>query len=133
MRSNGTTGLECKRVELILEDRECPCCGRPMTICDHRRRLLYTFDGPLELVCKLGLTIDGLQPENGPETLYVVREVNARRVWFAQPLLSSTAAEIQPLFARARCWAESLGLPVRLWMSDKQDAFLKGIHAEFPG
>jgi hypothetical protein len=78
------------------------------------------------------LTIDGLQPEKGHETLYVVREVNARRVWFAQPLLSSTAAEIQPLFARARLWAESLGLPVRLWMSDKQDAFLKGVEAEFP-
>jgi hypothetical protein len=79
------------------------------------------------------LTIDGLQPEKGHETLYVVREINARRVWFAQPLLSSTAAEIQPLFARAKLWVQSLGLPVRLWMSDKQEAFLKGAETEFPG
>lgn len=233
MRNNWAKDLECKRVELIVADRGCPCCGKQMTICDHRRRCLYTFEGPLELVCKLVhcpdqqcssrprtfsppaelaiappnwmigwdvfawighrrfarhwsvpqirselldshdirlsadaiegyvhryqimlaarqhdiqvvasdyqnirelvLAIDGLQPEKGHETLYVVREINARRVWFAQPLLSSTAAEIQPLFARAKLWAQSLGKPVRLWMSDKQEAFLKGVEAEFPG
>ena len=33
------------------------------------------------------LTIDGLQPENGHETLYVVRELTQKRVWFAVPLL----------------------------------------------
>jgi len=30
-------------------------------------------------------------------------------------------------------WAERLGKRVRLWMSDKQDAFVRGIAAEFPG
>jgi len=34
---------------------------------------------------------------------------------------------------RAREWAEGLGRPVRLWMSDKQDAFVKTIAKEFPG
>jgi len=34
---------------------------------------------------------------------------------------------------QARTWAERLGKPVRLWMSDKQDAFVRGIAAEFPG
>jgi hypothetical protein len=29
------------------------------------------------------LSIDGLQPEKGHETLYVVRELNARRAWFS--------------------------------------------------
>jgi hypothetical protein len=29
--------------------------------------------------------------------------------------------------------AQTLGKPVRLWVSDKQDAFVKGIAAEFPG
>src|SRR2546421_2870660 len=47
------------------------------------------------------LSIDGLQPEKGHETLYVVRELERKRV--------------------------------RLWMSDKQDAFVRGIAAEFPG
>ena len=38
------------------------------------------------------LSIDGLQPEKGHETLYVVRELTQKRVWFAEPLLSATAA-----------------------------------------
>jgi len=79
------------------------------------------------------LSIDGLQPEKGHETLYVVRELRAQRVWFAQPLLSSAAAEVRQLLAQARQWAEHLGLPVSLWISDKQDAFVTGIGAEFPG
>ena len=37
------------------------------------------------------LSIDGLQPDKGHETLYVVRELGRERVWFAQPLLSSAA------------------------------------------
>jgi hypothetical protein len=79
------------------------------------------------------LTIDGLQPEKGHETLYVVRELGQKRVWFAETLLSSSAAEVQRVLARARAWVERLGLPVRCWISDKQDAFVTGIAAEFPG
>ena len=78
------------------------------------------------------LCIDGLQPEKGHETLYVVRELTQKRVWFAEPLLSATAAEVRRLIARASQWAESLGKPVALWLSDKQDAFVTGIAAEFP-
>src|SRR4029450_8180518 len=79
------------------------------------------------------LSIDGLQPEKGHETLYVVRELERKRVWFAEPLLSSATTEVQQLLVQARLWAEGLGKPVRLWMSDKQDAFVRGIAAEFPG
>jgi hypothetical protein len=79
------------------------------------------------------LAIDGLQPEKGHETLYVVRELERKRVWFAEALLSSATAEIQQLLVQARTWAERLGKPVRLWMSDKQEAFVQGIAAEFPG
>jgi hypothetical protein len=78
------------------------------------------------------LSIDGLQPEKGHETLYVVRELNRQRVWFAESLISSAAGEVRPLFAQARQWAERLGKPVRLWTSAKQDAFVTGIAAEFP-
>jgi len=35
--------------------------------------------------------------------------------------------------ARAGEMAKQLGKPIRLWMSDKQDAFVKGIAAEFSG
>jgi hypothetical protein len=79
------------------------------------------------------LSIDGLQPEKGHETLYVVRELTQKRIWFGEALVSSSAAEVRRLLGLARLWAERLGKPVRLWMSDKQDAFVSGIAAEFPG
>jgi hypothetical protein len=85
-----------------------------------------------ESVAEIILCIDGLQPEKGHEALYVVRELTRKRVWFAEPLLSATAGEVRSLIKKAKEWAESLGTTVGLWMSDKQDAFVKGIAAEFP-
>lgn len=79
------------------------------------------------------LSIDGLQPEKGHETLYVVRELGQQRVWFAEALLSSATNEIRPLIMKARAWAKRLRRPVRLWMSDKQEAFVTTIGQEFPG
>ena len=81
----------------------------------------------------LMLSIDGLQPEKGHETIYVVRELRQQRVWFAEALLSSATNEIRPLLVKARDWAKALNRPVRLWMSDKQDAFVTTIAQEFPG
>jgi hypothetical protein len=81
---------------------------------------------------ELILCIDGLQPEKGHETLYVVRELTRKRVWFAEPLLSATADEVRRLIQKAKEWAESLATPVGLWMSDKQDAFVTALAAEFP-
>ena len=78
-------------------------------------------------------SIDGLQPEKGHETLYVVREWNAKRMWCAEALLSSNADEVRCLLSQARAGATQVGLPVHLWLSDKQDAFVTGIAAEFPG
>jgi hypothetical protein len=221
------------RLELEVEDRSCPVCGRLGKVCDHRHRRLFTLQGPVQVVsrlvhcpdkacaghahtrspeaetalampwwvvgwdvfCWLGqrrfarhwsvpqiraeladtyrivlsadaieryidryqcmlaarqqdpavlaadyrrvkelvLAIDGLQPEKGHETLYVVREVTQKRVWFAEALISSSAAEVRRLLVQARQWAERLGKPVRLWLSDKQDAFVSGIAAEFAG
>ncbi len=85
-----------------------------------------------ESVAEIILSIDGLQPEKGHETLYVVRELTQKRVWFAEPLISATEDEVRRLIKKAKEWAQSLGTPVGLWMSDKQDAFVKGIAAEFP-
>jgi hypothetical protein len=83
-------------------------------------------------VAEIILSIDGLQPEKGHETLYVVRELTRKRVWFAEALISATADEVRRLIAQAKAWAESLGKPVALWLSDKQDALVTGIAAEFP-
>lgn len=81
----------------------------------------------------LVFTIDGLQPEKGHETLYVVREMRLGRVWFAEPLLSSSEAEVHRLFERAKRMAEAVGKPVRCWMSDKQQAFVTGVEKVFAG
>jgi len=81
---------------------------------------------------RLVLTIDGLQPEKGHETLYVVRELRGKRIWFAEALLSSSTEEVRRLLAKSKDWAEQLGKAVELWMSDKQDAFVQGIPREFP-
>jgi cytosine/adenosine deaminase-related metal-dependent hydrolase len=78
------------------------------------------------------LCIDGLQPEKGHETLYVVRELTRKRVWFAEPLLSATEDEVRRLIQKAKEWTQSLGTSVGLWMSDKQEAFVTAIAAEFP-
>jgi hypothetical protein len=83
-------------------------------------------------VAEIILSIDGLQPEKGHETLYVVRELTQRRVWVAEPLISATEDEVRCLINKAKEWTESLATPVGLWVSDKQDAFVKGIAAEFP-
>ena len=214
------------------EERECPKCGRRMSICDHRFRRIETKSGPTRLCCKLlqcrdrgcrsghktfapqaeqfiappklavdwelfawighrrfarhwsvpticaeladtfqivfspdaveqyihryermvaarhqdpaqltdayanisdvVLSIDGLQPEKGHAVLYVVRELHAGRVWFAAPLLSSAAPEIEALLERAKAIATTLGKPVRAWVSDKQDAFVTGLAKVFP-
>jgi len=83
-------------------------------------------------VDEIVLAIDGLQPEKGHETLYVVRELTQKRVWFAEPLISATTDEVRRLITKAKEWAEALGKTVALWLSDRQDAFVTGIAAEFP-
>jgi len=84
-----------------------------------------------QAVGEIILSIDGLRPEKGHETLYVVRELTGKRIGFAEPLLSATADEVRRLIKKAREWAESLGVPVALRLSDRQDAFVTGIAAEF--
>jgi hypothetical protein len=79
------------------------------------------------------LSIDGLQPEKGHETLSAVRELNAGRVWFAEALRCSSTDEVRCLLVRAREFARRLGKSVRLWISDKQGGFVKGIASEFRG
>jgi hypothetical protein len=107
-----------KRYQAIIAARE----SSPEHMADEYRK-----------VKDLVLTIDGLQPEKGHETLYVVRELRLKRVWFATPLLSSAAAEVKGVLEQAAAWAKQLGKPVRLWISDKQKAFVTGIAEVFPG
>src|ERR1700758_5699644 len=80
-----------------------------------------------ESVEEIILSIDGLQPEKGHETLYVVRGLTQKRVWFAEALISATADEVRRLIAKAQEWAEAVGKPVGLWLSDRQDAVVAGV------
>jgi hypothetical protein len=61
-----------------------------------------------------------------------VRALACKRRWFAAPLWARAPAEVQPRLAQARLGAERVGTPVRRWRSEKQDAFVRGIAAEFP-
>src|SRR5713226_3662585 len=57
----------------------------------------------------LVLRIDGLQPEHGHETLSVVRELHAKRLWCAEAVRSSGADEGRRLVSPARAWATQVG------------------------
>jgi hypothetical protein len=106
---------------------------RYQTMLAARQQDLDTLRSHYCEVDQIILSIDGLQPEKGHETLYVVRELMGKRVWFAEALISASADEVRQLIALAKRWAETLGKSVALWISDKQDAFVTGIRAEFPG
>src|SRR3954465_9340037 len=114
-----------------------PCIGlyiqRYQTMLAARQQDFEAMRRQYQGVDEIILTIDGLQPEKGHETLYAVPELTRKRVWFAEALISATEEEVRRLIAQAKRWAEELGKRVVLWMSDKQDAFVKGIAVEFPG
>ena len=116
--SHDTIGLATKRYQTLLAARE----QDPAIL---RKEYRHEKD--------VILMIDGLQPEKGHETLYVVREYNQKRVWFAEALLSSSNQEIRSLLHRVHDWVKVIGKPVQLWISDKQQAFVTGIAEEFPG
>src|SRR2546430_4971770 len=107
--------------------------GRYQTMLAARQQDPAELAEAYRAIGSLVLTIDGLQPEKGHETLYVVRELMRKRVWFAEPLLSSATEEVRRLIVLARQWAERLDKPVRVWMSDKQDAFVTAIAEEWVG
>lgn len=107
--------------------------GRYRAILAARQRDPARLRAEYRSIKGLVLSIDGLQPEKGHETLYTVRELNLKRVWFAAPLLSSSHDEVKKLLVQAKSWVESLGLPVQGWVTDKQDAFVTGIAEVFSG
>jgi hypothetical protein len=84
------------------------------------------------LVAITGLCPSGFASEGTSIVGHALRELTRKRVWFAEPLISATEDEVRRLIQKAKEWARSLGTPVGLWMSDQQDAFIKGIAAEFP-
>src|SRR5947209_19880181 len=86
---------------------------------------------PYRAAGELILSIDGLRPEKGHETLAVVRERTRKRLGFAEPVTSATAGAVRRLIKKAGGWAESLDAPVALWLSDEQGAFVTGVAGQF--
>lgn len=75
------------------------------------------------------LAIDGIQPEKGNETLWLLRDVLSGRVLAARNLLSSGSVEIAPLLAAVK----TLGVPILGVISDKQASVCLAIEKELPG
>ncbi|HZS04023.1 MAG TPA: ISNCY family transposase [Blastocatellia bacterium] len=75
------------------------------------------------------LAIDGVQPEKGNETLWLLRDVRSERVLVARNLLSSGRVEIEPLIAEVK----ALGVPVLGVISDKQAAVCLAVEQALPG
>lgn len=74
------------------------------------------------------LSADGIQPEKGNETLWLLRDVRSERVLVARNLLSSSADELAPLFEQFK----QLGIPVLGVVSDKQASLCLAIERVFP-
>ena len=118
---------------LLSEDAIEDYIGRYQTIVAARQRDLERLKEAYKDIDEVWLTIDGLQPEKGHETLYTVRELKLKRVWFAVPILSASKDEIRRrLLEKAREWTEAIGKSVGVWMSDKEKAFATGIAEVFP-
>jgi hypothetical protein len=75
------------------------------------------------------LAIDGVQPEKGNETLYLLRDLQSRRVLVARNLLSSASAEIAALIEEVL----TLEVPIRGVVSDKQESLCLAIAHTLPG
>src|SRR2546426_76498 len=46
-------GTTFKRIDVDVQDRSCPACGRDMHVCDHRYHHLWTLQGPTQVVNRL--------------------------------------------------------------------------------
>lgn len=113
-RTSGRWRRFFERLDLFLDGQACIICGELSdshrialsedAVEDYVRRyqtVVAARHGDLEGLRNvyaaqksLILSIDGIQPEKGHETLYVVRELTQRWVWFAEPLLPSRSIRL---------------------------------------
>jgi hypothetical protein len=73
-------------------------------------------------------SIDGIQPDKGSETIYLVRDVVTGRLLAAENVRSSDTATMTALLRPIR----DLGVPVVGAVSDAQDSLLQAIAALWP-
>ncbi len=75
------------------------------------------------------LSLDGIQPDKGNETVYLVREVLTGRVLAAEQVRESSTPTIKQLLAPV----VALGLPVRGAITDAQESLLQAVAELWPG
>jgi hypothetical protein len=75
------------------------------------------------------LSIDGIQPDKGNETVYLVRDVLTDRVLAAENVRSSTTAVIKAVLAPV----VALQLPIQGAISDAQESLLAAVAELWPG
>jgi len=120
----------------------------PFELTISRREILYLFEAYCTLVRAsqeiaadsawqeqvranggIILSIDGIQPDKGNETVYLVRDLLSGRVLAAENVRSSDTATIaallQPIY--------DLGLPILGAISDAQESLLMAISRLWPG
>ena len=66
---------------LTVEQDNCARCQRPLVVCDHRFHRIHTFNGPLEIVCKLAHCPDRLCPARA-HTLSPLAEAQLTLPWW---------------------------------------------------
>lgn len=95
------------------------------------KQLKGYFDNRNQL--SLYLSIDGLQPEQGHNILYIVREVLSGKILFAHYSTHSDEKSIsEEILIPLKQTLTSAGLQVGGWIADKELALGKAIQQEFP-
>jgi hypothetical protein len=75
------------------------------------------------------LAIDGLQPEKGHETVYVLRDTISRQNLLTRPLANSASGALVPLIAEVA----ALGVPILGVVTDKQQSLVLAVEKALPG
>lgn len=82
----------------------------------------------------LVVSVDGIQPEQGNDILYVVREIQSGEMLFAKYLEFSDAETMRKeIFEPIKILSEKMKLPVFGFIVDKQQVFTQVIEELFPG
>lgn len=123
----------------------------PVGVSISRREVLYLFDAYcrllravsdvkedrqwLEQAKKNGgiiVSIDGIQPDKGNETVYLVRDALTGRVLAADNVISSETEVMKQLLAPVKTVMKTLEVPVLGTISDAQDTLLKALEQLWP-
>jgi hypothetical protein len=78
------------------------------------------------------LAIDGLQPDEGHEVLWVVRDCLSGNLLLARPLLSSTHKDLTTLLSEVKGGLEQMNMPIKGIISDGQSTIGSAVAEVFP-